>query len=88
MLKFLFKIKTKEVNMFGRKHPYHYQPRNHYPYPTNKSSSGIFFLLIVLVGVYFLQIKGYIPGPEIVPFWFLALAVIAVFFLFKRKEHY
>ncbi len=73
--------------MFGRKHSYHEQ-KGSYPIPYRRNSSGIFFLLIALVGVYFLQIKGYIPSSEIIPFWFLALAIIAVFFLFKRRSQY
>ena len=75
--------------MFGRRNPYHYgHQRSYYPMPYKRHSSGIFFLLIVLIGVYLLQIKGYIPNAEVVPFWFLALIIIVVFFLFKRREAY
>ena len=75
--------------MFGRKNPYHYPQRGHYPYPASRSSSGIFFLLIILAAVFFLQYKtNYLPSTETIPFWFLALIIIVIFFLFKRREHY
>ena len=73
--------------MFGKRYP-HYGPRGNYPMPYKRHSSGIFFLLIVLGGAYMLQINDYIPSQEVVPFWFLALVIIAVFFLFKRREQY
>ena len=66
-----------------------YGPRNYYhPYPSRGHSSGIIFLLIILVGVYFAQVNNLLPDNEIIPFWVLALAIVVVFFLFKRRDHY
>ncbi|MAG47278.1 hypothetical protein CL617_01615 [archaeon] len=82
--------------MFGRKKYYHpkdmhkHMPKGYYPFPQRKSSSGIFFLLLILVGVYFAQDKfdSILPPSETLPFWIIALVIIALFFLFRRKEHY
>ncbi|MBS3133932.1 hypothetical protein J4214_01750 [Candidatus Woesearchaeota archaeon] len=78
--------------MFRKRYPpnaYHHAPKGYYLYPYKRHNSGIIFLFIFLIISYVLQLKGYLPNQEIVPFWFLALMIIAVFFLFKRKEgHY